>query len=1114
MTRRQRIDDLTLFAVPEQPALAPGGTLIAYVLRTCDTAADRTVRALWRVGARDGEPRRLTRGPDDSAPAWSPDGTRLAFLRAADGPPQIWVLPADGGEAEQLTALPLGAGAPVWSPDGTRIAFTAPVDLLAEDGEDDEARRRRERAPVVARRLDHHADGVGLLRGVRRHVHVVDAATGRCRRVTDGDAHAADPAWAPDSARLAYTAATGPDADLTACAPVHVVDVTDEGAAPRTVGLAGGAGGPLTWTADATALLVAGRTGAPGGHTRLLRVPLDGGPVTDLTAGLDRNVMPGAPAYPGAPPQLAGEGTVLFGVRDRGCTHLYATGVTGGAPRPVLAGAGRVVLGCSAAAGTAAVVLATPTSFGEVVTVDLATGAETVRTRHGAGHPGVHVRTEREFTVSDGTVVQAWLVRDPDATGPQPLLLDVHGGPHNAWNGAADDVHLYHQELAARGWTVLLVNPRGSDGYGEAFFTAVRGAWGEADAGDLLEPVDRLVAEGIADPDRLAVTGYSYGGFLTCYLTSRDDRFAAAVAGGIVADPTSMVGTSDQGEFLARHELGGQPWEHPARYAAMSPLAGAGRVRTPTLILHGADDERCPVGQARQWHAALRDRGVPTELVLYPGGSHLMVVGGPPSHRLDLNRRTVAWLERFAGGAAGPRPRPIDAAHWRRRLTALAARHRVPGAALGILRLGRDGDELVEAAYGVLNTATGVPATTDSLWQIGSITKVWTATLALQLADEGRLDLDAPITDVLPELRPTGVEATGRVTVRHLLTHTSGIDGDVFTDTGRGDDCLERYAARLGDVARIHPPGATWSYCNTGYVLLGRVIEKLTGGTWDEAVRARLRAPLGLTHTVTLPEEALLHRTAIGHVAGPDGPVRAPVAMLPRSIGPAGLISASVADVLAFVRLHLTGGLAPDGTRLLSERAAAEMASHQADLPDRHTLGDSWGLGWIRMGWGDHRLIGHDGSTVGQSAYLRVLPAAGLAVTLLTNADNARDLYEDLFREVFAELAGVAVPQPPAPPAEPVTADVTPHLGRYERAGCRIDVRAGDDGPLLRLEVTGELAALTPEPVRETPLVPVAGDRYAIRQPESRIWSPVTFFALPSGERYVHLGLRATPKVA
>ena len=181
-------------------------------------------------------------------------------------------------------------------------------------------------------------------------------------------------------------------------------------------------------------------------------------------------------------------------------------------------------------------------------------------------------------------------------------------------------MHLYHEELAARGWAVLLLNPRGSDGYGEDFFEAVLAGWGVADAKDFLEPLDRLVEEGIADPDRLAVTGYSYGGYMTCYLTSRDDRFAAAVAGGVVSDVVSMAGTADLGHLLGTLELGAPPWEARDRYEAMSPLARVEHVSTPTLVYHGAADLRCPVGQAQQWYAALRGRGVPTRLVLYPGG--------------------------------------------------------------------------------------------------------------------------------------------------------------------------------------------------------------------------------------------------------------------------------------------------------------------------------------------------------------------------------------------------------------------------------------------------------------------------------------------------------------
>lgn len=178
------------------------------------------------------------------------------------------------------------------------------------------------------------------------------------------------------------------------------------------------------------------------------------------------------------------------------------------------------------------------------------------------------------------------------------------------------------------------------------------------------------------------------------------------------------------------------------------------------------------------------------------------------------------------------------------RLSELARAHRVPGAALGVLRVGPDGaDELVQASHGVLSTNTGVDVTDDSLFQIGSITKVWTTTVVMQLVDEGLLDLDAPIVDVLPELRLADPQVARQVTMRHLLTHTSGIDGDVFTDTGRGDDCLERYVDQLAGVAQNHPLAATFSYCNSGFVLIGRVIEKLTGKTWDLAMRERLFTP-------------------------------------------------------------------------------------------------------------------------------------------------------------------------------------------------------------------------------------------------------------------------------
>ncbi|MCW2529766.1 MAG: beta-lactamase [Pseudonocardiales bacterium] len=1133
-TRRLHTGDMKRIELPEQPVISPAGDRIAYVLRSTDTEADRVVRSLW-LASSSASTRRLTHGSADTDPAWSPDGRWLAFLRgSADSNwrRQLWLLPVDGGEATAATDLPLGAGPPVWSPDATRIAFVADVDPDADIqvGNRPGTPPDRSHAPIVVDRLGHAPDGAGPRGSVRPQIHVLNIADRACRAVTEIHGTCGTPAWSADGAHLAFCATLpSPDHPGTV-AGVFVAADGQPWCVPIQVATLSSTEGPVLWDPDGSALLVIGRASARPGHERLLRITLDrdrpdGSHISDITAALDRNVMAGAPAYPGAAPQLESDGRrVVFCIRDRGCTHLYSIDLAGGAPRPVFARAGYSVSGLSIAGSRLTTVLTTPTSFGEVVAVDLPGDGTSppslaVLTNHGdaLGDVELFVRQDRQFTMADGTPVQGWLLRDPDAVVPQPLLLDIHGGPHNAWHGAADPIHLYHQELAAQGWCVLVLNPRGSDGYGEKHFAAVTGAWGKADADDFLQPLDELVDDGTADPTRLAVTGYSYGGFMTCYLTGHDHRFAAAVAGGVVTDLAAMAATSDEGWSIGTDELDGLAWSNDADARALSPITEVASVRTPTLLLHGADDLRCPPSQAQLWHSALVRNGVPTGLVLYPGGSHLFVVDGRPSHRLDYYRRTVEWVQRFAGDSAGPRPAAIDGAHWQRRLDILTARHDVPGATLGILRVSAGGpDERIRAASGVLNRVDNVVATPESLFQIGSITKVWTTTLVMQLLDEGRIELDAPLIEILPELRLANPEATAKVTMRNLLTHTSGIDGDVFIDTGRGDDCLEKYVDQLAEVPLNHPLGATWSYSNAAFALAGRAIEAITGQSWDRVLRERIIKPLGLKQTVTLAEDAIRHPMAIGHLRYDQrGLMPARQWMLPRSAGPAGLVASTVDDVLSFARLHLAGGVTTNGCRLLSAESARAMTDNHAQLPDTHTYGDSWGLGWSRYDWDGHRLIGHDGGTIGQAAFLRILPEAGLAAVLLTNGGNAGDLFRDLFDEIFGALAGITMPRPLQPSPEAVAVDVGRIAGRYERASQSIDVFDRGGVAIMRTTPTGPLAELLAESATEYELVSAdaSGTLFLVAQPRARTTSVVTFYSLPTGERYLHFGGRATPKV-
>jgi CubicO group peptidase (beta-lactamase class C family) len=448
----------------------------------------------------------------------------------------------------------------------------------------------------------------------------------------------------------------------------------------------------------------------------------------------------------------------------------------------------------------------------------------------------------------------------------------------------------------------------------------------------------------------------------------------------------------------------------------------------------------------------------------------------------------------------------FNTAHWQNRLGTLRAAHHVPGASVAVLVDG----EVHELASGVLHMATGVEATPDSVYMLGSVAKVYTATLAMQLVDEGKLDLDRPVVEILPEFATADPEATKTITPRQLLSHTSGLTCDFMHDGGRGDDCIANYVEAAKNVAMDCPPGIAVSYSGVGYIVLGRVIEVLTGLSWDQALKERLFAPLGLTHTMTLPEEALSFRAAMSHLGAPGAyPEPAPAwDLMPRSAGPGARIIASAGDVVRLAKMHLDGGAG-----VLSAESVAAMQRREVDVPDKWTVSaDGWGLGWTLYDWDGVPGYGHDGAAVGQYAYLRVLPTKGIAIALTTNGGGARQLYAALFRELFDELAGVELPAAFEPAEQPPTVDIVPFAGVYRREGVVITVT---EKAHLTYEFVDGMKGLSP-PI-EADLVPISQTVWAgngAGPSFSEGWMPVVFSTLKDGNDYCYIGMRAAPKIS
>ncbi len=456
----------------------------------------------------------------------------------------------------------------------------------------------------------------------------------------------------------------------------------------------------------------------------------------------------------------------------------------------------------------------------------------------------------------------------------------------------------------------------------------------------------------------------------------------------------------------------------------------------------------------------------------------------------------------------------IDMTRLAANVSKLLAEYGIPSAAIGVLHNG----EVTDIAVGVTNVSTREPATTDTIYQCGSMTKTWTALAFMQLVDEGKVSLDEPVRTYLPGFRVADPEVTAKVTPRHLLYHTNGIEED-FGDPGEDDDVYERMVENIADAPQVYPLGYTHGYSAAlGYAILARVMEVTDGKRWDDIMKDRLFDPLGLTSTSSWRAQVDPDRAATGHLIRSldEGPVVSPVDYLPRSFGPGGNVNSTVREVLAMARVVLNRGTAPNGSQIVSAISIREMMESRVPVPDPYMFGPQWALGLIVCDWHGETVYATDGSTIGQNARLRILPDSNLAIAMLTNGGPRESLYKTVFNEILTGLDAVTIPDLPTPGRIPGL-DLSRYEGVYGRPGTRYQVAAEGEKLYLTLHLDPMHARFLGKPDRiRYELLPVSETHFLMPSddPLEDTQTVAIYDFTNSRAQYLHTNCRINPRIS
>jgi dipeptidyl aminopeptidase/acylaminoacyl peptidase len=629
--RAMTFEDVLALKGVADAQISPDGKWIAYTVSSVDMKDNAVDSDIWLVATSGGSPIRLTTNKkSDSQPRWSPDGKKLAFISAREERPQIFLISPFGGESERVTEAKTGVQSFQWSPDGRQIAFIAQQEMTPEE---EKKQKDRDDAIVVDKNFKF------------ARLWVIDVQTKKASELVKNDYVVNDPQWSPDGNSIAYVTNPTPKADDGSLTDIYIIDV--KSGRQRKLLENDGPDTSPRWSPDGRRIAFLSREPRLGafGQSRLMMISAEG--------GSPREVAQAFLYQPGAVIWSKDGNTLYFNSSVRTTSQLFSVPSSGGEVKQLSKVEG----------------LMGPTTFSRdestiaFVRSDLQNPADVCVAKLPDTHDGVkltdHNPQVRGFALGAGEVIK-WKSKDGMETdgvlirpvGYQagrryPTIALIHGGPAGVWTqGFPGSWNNFGHIYAGRGWAVFYPNVRGSSGYGEKSLLSNVRDWGGGDYQDIQSGLDNLIAMGLADSDRLAQAGWSYGGYMTAWTLTQTNRFKAVMVGAGLTNMYSMYSTNDIPRVLDGY-FGAEPWDDFDIYWKRSAMAFIKQAKTPTLILHGAEDKRVPVGQAQELYAGLRKNDVPVELVFYPRQGHGIL---EPRLQLDKMRREYAWFSKYVLG--------------------------------------------------------------------------------------------------------------------------------------------------------------------------------------------------------------------------------------------------------------------------------------------------------------------------------------------------------------------------------------------------------------------------------------------------------------------------------